>query len=69
VTLAEFFANKPKGAKTEMCRAIGISRTWMALLIAGTHIPSAEVCVEIEKYTKGAVTRKELRPDLFGDLR
>jgi DNA-binding transcriptional regulator YdaS (Cro superfamily) len=52
-----------------MAREIGISQTWLALLIAGTHVPSAEVCVDIEKYTNGAVTRKELRPDLFGDLR
>lgn len=68
MTLAEYFATLPRGAKSDMAREIGISQTWMALLIAGTHVPSAEVCVGIERYTNGAVTRKELRPDLFGEL-
>jgi DNA-binding transcriptional regulator YdaS (Cro superfamily) len=35
---------------------------------AGTTALSAERCVQIEVVTNGAVTRKELRPDLFGDL-
>jgi DNA-binding transcriptional regulator YdaS (Cro superfamily) len=41
----------------------------MALLVAGSDIPSPELCVEIEKYTNGAVTRVELRPDIFGVLK
>jgi DNA-binding transcriptional regulator YdaS (Cro superfamily) len=69
VTLEEFFATKPRGAKSEMAEAIGVSRTWMALLVAGSQVPSPELAVEIEKYTNGAVTRVELRPDIFGVLK
>lgn len=69
MTLEEFFATKPRGAKSEMAEAIGVSRTWMALLVAGSQVPSPELCVEIEKYTNGAVTRVELRPDIFGVLK
>lgn len=68
MTLQEFFSTKPLGAKAEMANAIGVSRTWMALLIAGSTVPSPELCVEIEKYTRGQVTRKSLRPDIFGDI-
>jgi DNA-binding transcriptional regulator YdaS (Cro superfamily) len=35
---------------------------------AGTIVITAERCVQIEQVTSGAVTRKELRADLFGDL-
>lgn len=34
----------------------------------GTTVIPAERCVQIEQVTHGAVTRKELRPDLFGEL-
>jgi DNA-binding transcriptional regulator YdaS (Cro superfamily) len=52
-----------------MAEAVGVSRTWMALLVAGSQVPSPELAVEIEKYTGGAVTRVELRPDIFGVIK
>jgi len=69
MTLKEFFATKKLGAKTEMADALGISRTWMALIVNGQKVPSPELSLEIERYTKGKVKRKELRPDVFGALK
>lgn len=69
MTLKDFFANKKLGAKTEMAKALGISRTWMALIVNGQRLPSPELCLEIERYTNGKVKRKELRPDVFGALK
>ena len=69
MTLQEYFATKPRGAKIELARLVGISKTWMSLLTNGHDICSAEVAVLIERHTKGAVTRKELRPDIFGVIR
>jgi len=34
----------------------------------GRALASPELCVAIELYTKGQVTRTVLRPDIFGDL-
>jgi DNA-binding transcriptional regulator YdaS (Cro superfamily) len=41
----------------------------MSLLVSGREQPSAGLALMIEKFTKGAVTRKTLRPDLFGEIK
>ena len=65
MTLVEFFAKKPRGAKADMAEALGISRTWMSLIVSEHKQPSVELAIAIEKYTKGKVKRKVLRPDIF----
>jgi len=69
MTLDKYFEGKPRGTKIAMARALGISKTWMSLLIAGSHKASPELCVRIEKYTKSAVSRFNLRPDIFGSTK
>jgi DNA-binding transcriptional regulator YdaS (Cro superfamily) len=68
MTLKEWFNDKPRGSKAAMANSIGISRTWMALLISKSRLPSAELCNSIDLYTNGEVARVNLRPDLFGEL-
>ena len=65
MTLQEYFSTEPLGARGEMAHYLGISLTWMSLLIHERRTPSAALAVEIEKATQGLVTRKDLRPDLF----
>lgn len=65
MTLAEYFDTDVRGAKSEMAAYLGITTTWMALLIAKRRKPSPALAVAIEKATAGLVTRQELRPDLF----
>jgi DNA-binding transcriptional regulator YdaS (Cro superfamily) len=65
MTLKEYFIDKDRGAKAAMAMALGISRTWLSLVITDREKPSAELAVAIEKYTKGKVKRKVLRPDIF----
>ena len=67
MTLKQYFFDKPRGAKAAMAEAIGVSRTWMALVIAGSRRPSVALSMAIDRYTNGEVSRKELRPDVFGD--
>ena len=69
MTLEEYFINKPRGAKIALARKLGVSKTWMSLLVSGRETPSAGLALMIEKFTKGEVTRKTLRPDLFGDIK
>ncbi len=66
MTLIEYFKNKDRGAKAEMALALDISRTWLSLIMAESKKPSASLSIAIEKYTKGKVKRKILRPDIFG---
>ena len=69
MTLDEFFATKQRGAKLAMATKLGISKTWLSLLISYRKQASPGLCKEIERYTKGAVKRETLRPDIFGDLK
>lgn len=66
MTLIEWFADKPIGAKKEMAEGLGISAVYLSQLIHGHAKPSAEMAIKICKYTKGVVNRKHLRPDIFG---
>jgi DNA-binding transcriptional regulator YdaS (Cro superfamily) len=69
MTLSDFFEDKPRGAKLAMATKLGVSKTWMSLVISGRALASPELSVAIERYTKGHVKRKTLRPDIFGDLK
>lgn len=63
MTLKEYFDDKPRGAKVALAKALGISKTWMSLVINGKVTPSPELSVQIDKLT--GVSRKVLRPDIF----
>lgn len=58
-----------RGKQRELANQLGISPTWMNLLVSGKRVCSPELAVAIEQATEGQVTRKELRPDLFGDIK
>ena len=69
MTLKEYFETRPRGAKLEMAKKLGISKTWMTLITNGHQVPSPELAVLIHQLTNGLVTREELRPDIFGALK
>lgn len=65
MTLIEYFKDEPYGAKKEMADYLGITPTWLGLLMHKARKPSAELAKQIERATQGLVPAKELRPDLF----
>jgi DNA-binding transcriptional regulator YdaS (Cro superfamily) len=65
MTLKEYFKTEPMGAVNEMAEYLGITPTWLSLLIHERKRPSPELAVKIEKATQGLVPRNILRPDLF----
>jgi DNA-binding transcriptional regulator YdaS (Cro superfamily) len=67
MNLYEYFQDKPRGFKTQFAKKVGITKTWLSQIISGRQIPSAPLCVLIERHTQGKVKREELRPDIFGD--
>ena len=68
MTLNEYFKTDVRGAKAEMAAHLGITATWMALLIANRRRASPVLAIKIEEATGGLVTRQQLRPDIFGSL-
>lgn len=65
MNLKQYFKDEPHGAKKEMADYLGITQTWLGLLISKVRNPSAVLAKKIEKATQGLVTAKELRPDIF----
>lgn len=66
MTLADYFLSTPRGSKGELAKALGVSRTWVSLLISGKGKASPFLAKKIEEFTKGQVTAASLRPDIFG---
>jgi DNA-binding transcriptional regulator YdaS (Cro superfamily) len=65
MNLKQYFSDEPYGAKKEMAEYLGITPTWLGLLMRGARRPSAELAKRIEVATQGLVKARELRPDLF----
>jgi DNA-binding transcriptional regulator YdaS (Cro superfamily) len=65
MNLEEYFKEEPYGAKKEMAEYLGITQTWLGLLISGKKQPSPVLAKAIERATQNLVTAKDLRPDLF----
>ena len=65
MNLKEYFKDEPYGAKKEMAEFLGITPTWLGLLLKKKRKPSPALAKRIERATQGLVTAKELRPDLF----
>jgi DNA-binding transcriptional regulator YdaS (Cro superfamily) len=55
------------GSQTELARRIGCSQVFVHQMLHGLRGVSAKLCLPIERATNGAVTRYELRPDIFGE--
>lgn len=58
-----------RGEQRKLANALGISPTWMNLLVSGKRDCSPELAVAIEQATNGQVTRMDMRPDIFGDIK
>ena len=62
MTLKEYFKDEPHGSKKEMADYLGISMTWMCLLIYRKRKPSPKLAKDIEKATQGLVARSRGKP-------
>ena len=61
-----FFLTQERGAKTDLAKLVGVSKTWISQIISGKMQPSAQLAIKIELAT--GVPREQLRPDLFGGV-
>jgi DNA-binding transcriptional regulator YdaS (Cro superfamily) len=69
MNLIDYFATLKRGAQAALSRELGISKTWMSQITNGRKLASPEVARAIEVATKGKVTRKDVRADIFGALK
>jgi DNA-binding transcriptional regulator YdaS (Cro superfamily) len=57
------------GSQKKLADAVGCSQQHISLLLRGEVKVTGEIAVAIDEATKGDVSRRELRPDLFGASR
>lgn len=62
----EAFCKKNRLNGAQFGRRVGISRSLACRLIQGTRKVSPDLAKQIERRTGRAVTRYDLRPDIFG---
>lgn len=60
-----YFYNRPHGSKKLFADKVGITQTWLGILINQKGLPSPHLAKKIEKATRGSVKVSDLRPDLF----
>jgi len=65
MTLRQYFKSQPYGSKKLFAEKLGITQTWLGILIRKGRRPSPELALRIEKATNNMVTAHSLRPDLF----
>lgn len=53
------------GSQALLAKALGVHRTTVNSWVHGRNKIPAETAIQIEKITNSAVTRQDLRPDLF----
>ena len=53
------------GTQSTFARDCGVSQGLISQFLRGTKKPGWKTCQKIEVITKGAVTKQELRPDIF----
>ena len=55
------------GSQQKLANAVGLSQQGISYLLHVAPRVTAEVAVAIEKVTGGEITKRQLRPDIFGD--
>lgn len=66
--LSLYLSRKPRGEAARLARQTGIKPQNISAFAANRKKVSIKAAKQIEDATKGAVTRKELRPDDWFDI-
>ena len=66
MNLKDYFNQLPHGSKHEFAKQLGITKTWLSLIISGKKMPSLRLVDAIEKLTNKKVTLVDLRTDIYG---
>lgn len=60
-------AVKAAGSQSKLAEVLGISQQGVSYIINHADAVPAEVAVAIDRFTKGKISKCDLRPDIFGD--
>lgn len=57
-----------RGNATKLAAALGILPSFLSQMASGERAITAERAAALEKYTDGAITRRETHPDTWQDI-
>jgi DNA-binding transcriptional regulator YdaS (Cro superfamily) len=60
-------AVKLAGSQAKLAEKIGLSQQGVSYIMNRSEAVPAEVAVAIDRFTEGKISKRELRPDLFGE--
>lgn len=63
MTLSDFIDTQPHGAISVLAKAVGAHVPDVSRWVSGKRPVPIAKCAAIERFTHGAVTRRDLRPD------
>lgn len=73
MTLVEYIRKFPGQAKArfrkQIAEKLGVTPEAVRCWETGVRRPRVEYVLKLEEITSGKVTRKEMRPDIYGDLK
>lgn len=64
MNLRDYLKSLPRGGGAELARALGKPHVYLCQIAAGIRRANPGLSLAIERATNGAVTARELRPDL-----
>ena len=62
------FLDRERGTAAKLAQELGVSPVMLSQWAALSKRPTPQNCVAIEQATSGAVSRRDLRPDDWGDI-
>lgn len=66
--LKSYLSSLERGESSRLAERLGISISFLSQLSSGKSPISASRCIEIEKETKGLVSRKDMRPNDWAQI-
>jgi DNA-binding transcriptional regulator YdaS (Cro superfamily) len=59
----EFIWTSERGTASKLAAFLGVSSSYLSQMVSGLSAISEKRCVQIEKFSEGRLSRRDLRPD------
>ena len=63
MNLKEFISTSERGTASKLAAFLGVSSSYLSQMASGLSAISEKRCVQIEKFSEGRLSRRDLRPD------
>ncbi|WP_175786511.1 transcriptional regulator [Burkholderia anthina] len=68
MNLKDYISTSERGTAAKLAAHLGVSASYLSQMASGLCPISEKRCVQIEQFTHGGVTRRDLRPDDWREI-